>query len=158
MSPITSYAPQQLVGVAPRSFLVAIALAVASILAACDALEGEPEFAVTAYEGATITAESSPGWAATVADGVITLKGEGRAAWRGLQEDEVVFIKVAPATEGLLPRLVDVWVGVANGPGDVLERAELGVQEWSVPGVVSGRLTGSHRTRGYEFEFWVEVE
>lgn len=158
MPPITSYAPRQLVGVVPRSFLVALALAVASTLASCDALEDEPEFAVTAYEGPAITAESSPGWTATVTDGVITLKGEGHAAWRGLQEDEVVFIEVAPATEGLLPRLVDVWVGVADGPGDVLERAELEVQDWSVPGVVSGRLEGSTQRRGYEFEFWVEVE
>lgn len=156
MSPTKSHRQRLSVSAVPQ-FVFLVLAAVAFTLASCDALEEEPEFAVTAYEGPTITAESGPGWTATVSDGVVTLKGEGRAAWRGLQEHEVVFIEVAPVAQGL-PRLVEVWVGQLNGLGDVLERAELEVQDWSVPGVVSGQLTGSHRSRGYEFEFWVELE
>jgi hypothetical protein len=138
---------------APCSLRLVLPVLAALSFASCDALEKDPDFSVRAYEGATITPESAAGWTATVADGVITLKGEGRDAGT-LGLEDVVFIE-ATIESDLLPRLNDVWVGPSNGLGDVLESAVLEVQDWSVPGVVSGKLTG-HDRRGdtYSHSGW----
>lgn len=143
-----------------RRHLAPVALLISIALSGCGVFGAETaELEVRRYDGPAITAEAGTGWTATVADGVVTLKGEGLEA--GVGGGRTAFI-TATAEAGDLPRLKEVWVGQVNGVGATFDEAVLEVQDWSVPGVLSGVLVGRASwgigSGLHRLTFWVEVE